>query len=71
MPTFVRGLSESFTFTSVRIREEVNNWRVLTDEWLSLHKYIVFSIGGVSVPFAQNTYCGWKIDNLDKHLCKT
>lgn len=45
--TFVRGNSEShidITFTSISIVNKIINWRILKDESLSLHKYILFYV---------------------------
>lgn len=49
-PTFVRGDSKSYidvTCSSVRIANEIDNWRVVDIENMSDHKYIYFEMKGV------------------------
>jgi len=64
-------MSEShidISFASARICGIVDNWRMLEDESLSLHKYIAFEVGAATPSVAEHSQCRWSVGNLDKNL---
>jgi len=70
-PTFVRGRSEShidITFTSARIRGNVNNWRVLECESLSLHRFIIFDLKSETQIPLPPPQLGWARTKVNKDI---
>lgn len=72
-PTFVRGPTGTHidvTFASEGIIPKVNNWRVIDEESLSLHKYILFEIKSKQKRSALQICTGWQIKKFNMEKLK-
>jgi len=72
-PAFVRGHLKSFidiTFASNTIRGRIDNWKVLDNESLSLHRYISFSLSSLlsRSHSLQTPIIGWSTRTMNGDL---
>lgn len=67
-PTFVRGASESYldlTLATQAIVGNVTGWKILDEEALILHKYIVFKVNGRREQQKTKAKKGWAYRKID------
>nr|CAI5839435.1 unnamed protein product [Callosobruchus analis] len=67
-PTFVRGRSTSIldiTLATERIADECRIWKVVDKESLSLHRYILFTVGAEESYRETTSAYGWGLKRLD------
>lgn len=67
-PTFIRGASRThidITMASENLTFHVKNWRVLDEESLSLHRYIMYELKEKSPRRVQQVCTGWQNKKLD------